>query len=61
MTAVVNSSSSDDFVDEIVSHAAVDFLDSNDDGVKEPGGSRLGRIKSRPRARETAEDTLFRD
>jgi hypothetical protein len=46
MAVVFDSSSSEGFFDETVSHAVVDLFDSDDDEVKKPGGSRLGRIKS---------------
>jgi Plant transposon protein len=61
MDSVFDSSSSDNIVDEVVAHALDDFFDSEDDGVQEPGGSRLGRIKCKVRNRETVDDTLFRD
>jgi hypothetical protein len=61
MNTLFDSGSSDDLVDEIVAYAAEEFLDSEDDRVAEPTGSRPGRIKSKNRPREIVEDALFRD
>jgi hypothetical protein len=61
MDVSFDGSSSDDFIDEIVAHAAEDLLESEDDGVAEPGGSRLGRIKSKNRQRDIVDGALFRD
>jgi hypothetical protein len=60
MNTLFDSGSSDELVDEIVAYAVEEFLDSEDDRVAEPGGSRPGRIKSKNRCREMVEDALFR-
>jgi hypothetical protein len=61
MDVSFDSCSSDDCIYEIVPYAVEDLLESEDDGAAEPGGSRLGRIKSKNRQRDIVDCALLRD